>query len=68
MAVMSDLPKSVETREATFQGIKLRLHFLSDGQRIIEQAGIDKLMRAAMRGAFPESELERVMWWVQGDA
>lgn len=63
-----DLPKSVETREATFGGITVRLHFLSDGQRVIEQAGMDAIMRAMQAGTFPVKEALRAIAWVKGDA
>lgn len=65
---MHDIPASVETREAVFGGITLRLHFLSDGQRVIEKEGVDKMMRAMQRGTFPEKEAERASRWVNGDA
>lgn len=65
---MDDLPKAVETREATFGGITLRLHFLDNGQRVIEQDGMDKMMRAMQRGTFPPKEAARAARWVKGDA
>lgn len=64
---MSDMPAAVETREAVFGGITLRLHYLDDGQRVIEAEGMDRMARAMQAGTFPRAEAARAMRWVKGD-
>lgn len=65
---MSDIPKVVETREETFGGVRVRLHYLDDGQRVIEAAGMEALAKKMADRSFPVSEALRAIRWVKGDA
>lgn len=64
----TEVPKSIAVREATFGGVRLRMHYLDNGQRVIEASGMDALMRAMQAGSLKPRDAAAAAAWSKGDA
>ena len=65
---MSAEPVSVWQGEITMSGVTLHVHVLDDGQRIIESADMEALMKAWTDGApVDEDEAAAFASWQRGE-
>jgi hypothetical protein len=65
---VSELPSSVADREITIAGITFRQHVLDDGRRVIEKAGMDKLIKRMQARTISGEDAARIATWAKGDA
>jgi len=48
--LLEDVPVSVAEAEMDFCGLKVKVHVLSDGRRVIEAADMERIMRVMLEG------------------
>lgn len=52
----NELPKAIASSELEICGVTLRCHVLDNGQRVIEQDGVEALFAAFAEGRSPTDE------------
>ncbi len=46
----TEIPEAISEGEMDFCGLKVKVHVLSDGRRVIEQSDMERIMRVMLAG------------------